>query len=1106
MRDSAPEVVPLRVVVKFRPGLDQGFASALKPDTNTVDLAMATGADPRVAALVSKHGIRAVKPAFGHHAHQRMMMGLSEAQIQQNTRQRFPLRAARASGPGVLPDLSASYILDLGPGPAGQREAALQSLRSEPDVVYAEEDRTVAVSFSPNDPDYVSGDLYGLNVLDCGTAWDSAQGSGVVVAVVDTGVDYNHPDIQDNIWTNPHPDENGYINDVKGWDFIGPTYTQPTQGNDPYDREGHGTHVAGTIAAVGNNGIGVIGVAWQAKIMIVKGLDDTGTGLDSTLAEAIVYAADEGADVINASWGEPGISQTLKDAVDYAHGMGVVIVVAAGNNDIDASGFCPANLPNVIAVAATDESNQKASFSNYGSKIDVAAPGVDILSLQAGTTNYISMSGTSMAAPHVSGVAALILSLHPAYTNEQVRQVLRTSADDLGTVGRDDIYGYGLVNAAQALQAAVPLEAKILSPMEATAINGAVALTGTAQGPGFASYTVDYGSGDLPASWTVIQSSTTSVSNGSIGSFNPSALPDGLYTVRLRAVNATGHVFSDQIQINVQYLAITSPLPPAAYSLTTEVKPGASLQITGTATGPSFKKYKLQWAPGVGATSGWSTSGITLPNGSAQVASGVLGTWAVPATASGDYTIQLVVTDSTFSSVLNTTVYCEPSLLSPGFPQFAGTVNYADSALPARLPNGTTRFIYCNGFSPSGTTCLSYATDGTFASVALDQGSDVQPAVGPLDGTAAGDEVVISDRFALKIFSANLALVRTITTGRQQIFGLHLTRLADLDNDGVPEILDVAQDSDPTGRWYASTGALYVYKSNGQLFSSNYPLTITSPLTPAGFSDVKYIAVDLNHDGRKEIVLAVLSLDATSYTLEAFNADGTPYQPWPTPSFPASWIFSMSAADLNHDGTSEIIITGVQSGQTQIRVVNGDGTVRPGWPVSLAGTEAYSTAVGDLNGDGLNEIVVGTNQGLYVLHQDGTMATGWPLLGTFREPVIADIDNDGKAEIIISHSTPVWTSVPYLDVRLTAYRGDGSILKDWRLFGSAGRQAFFGVPAVGDFNGDGKTDIAVQTSLIEGGGVSGDLQNGAFTVLTTGTTFNPSRADWVCNFRDPQES
>src|SRR6185369_7783276 len=175
-------------------------------------------------------------------------------------------------------------------------------------------------------------DLWGVKKIGAPSAWDTTAGAGVVVAVVDTGIDFTHPDLAGNIFTNPKEipgngiddDHNGYVDDYQGWNFV-------ASNNSPIDDHGHGTHVAGTIAASGNNGIGVIGVAWQAKVMPLKGLSSTGSGWDSDLAHAIIYAADNGADVISNSWGGFGQSQTEADAVAYAYSLGAVVVAAAGN-------------------------------------------------------------------------------------------------------------------------------------------------------------------------------------------------------------------------------------------------------------------------------------------------------------------------------------------------------------------------------------------------------------------------------------------------------------------------------------------------------------------------------------------------------------------------------------------------------------------------------------------------------------------------------------------------------------------------------------------------------------------------------------------------------
>lgn len=367
------------------------------------------------------------------------------------------------------------YVLII-PGGSTVPEVVKQ-IEKEESISYAEPNFVVSTAATPNDPYwFTSGswgqsydDLWGLKKIQADKAWDLSTGSeSITVAVIDTGLDFTHEDLQGNFWNNPgeigdgkennkiDDDNNGYIDDWRGWDFV-------NNDNDPTDDYGHGTHVAGTIGAVGNNSVGVVGVNWNIKLMGVKFLNASGRGYDDGASASLIYAANNGARLSNNSWGGYGYSKLISDAIDYAYNKGSTTIAAAGNDDSDARDFTPANHPNAIAVAATDYLDIKASFSNYGPKIDVAAPGVNVLSLKAAGTdmygdgsrtvgnNYMYASGTSMASPHAAGLAALVLSADPSLTNEQLRQVLRESADDLGDPGKDDIFGYGRINADKAL-------------------------------------------------------------------------------------------------------------------------------------------------------------------------------------------------------------------------------------------------------------------------------------------------------------------------------------------------------------------------------------------------------------------------------------------------------------------------------------------------------------------------------------------------------------------------------------------------------------------------------------------------------------------------------
>ena len=1045
--------------------------------------------------------------------------------VSPGSRPRFAARAARAEG-ARLPDLGRTWVLDLGSRPPAERAAALAALRADPGVAWAEEDKIVRLAYVPNDPSYSSfgswgqpyDDLYGLKKIGTTAAWDAARGQGVVVAVVDTGIDYNHPDIDGNVWVNAgeipgngvDDDGNGYVDDWRGWDFIGASYAVATPDNDPYDGHGHGTHVAGTIAAEGDNGIGVVGVAWRARVMAVKGLDDAGFAFDSTLAAAVVYAADQGADVVNASWGGMGTSQAVADAVEYAHGSGVVFVAAAGNSNSDARLFYPASSPRAVVVSALDPADQKASFSNFGRKVDVAAPGVDILSLARGTGGYVRFQGTSMAAPHVSGVAALILQRHPEFTNDQIRGVLRASATDLGPPGRDDTFGYGRVDAAEATSFDHALETRITAPTEGAAVRAPVTVRGTAAGPGFDRYVLEVGRGDGPTAWTTIHESATPVTAGDLGLFDPSTLVDDVYTLRLRGVTTSARTFTDEVRVDVRYLGFTSPEESPVPSITSVAKPGAPLSLIGRATGPSFAGYRIEWAPGRNAASGWSTQGVTLSAGGAlPVVDGLLGVWTPSAGLAGEHTLRIVVQNSGFTSERSTTVYLEPDLATPGWPRFMPLSGggFSIGAVPVRQADGRMRLVLC-GRADFGrrADCRSFDSDGAGPTLSIERPGDGQPVAGELD-PAPGEELVVADGQALHILAADLTPLRDVVSPRLERFGLHLISLADLDDDGTLEIIAIARKTDATQEGFYFTGALHVYRANGQPYSAQYPVDVVSPTSAVGWVEASSLAVDLNGDRRKEILVVLLDQERTRYNVLAYNADGSRYAAWPPLAFATDSVDQPIAADLDHDGAPEIVLYEGAAGQTtqRLRVLSRDGTNRPGWPVAFdgnAGVNVGGVSVADLDGDGRDEILVTVFGGLRVFRHDGTehATFRWPIFIAPGQPLVADVDGDGAAEIVVSYQAA------YRDVRLRVMSAAGALEREWRLFGLNGEYAVHGQPTIGDFTGDGKTDIAVHLPLIAGGGPGGVLRDGALSVLTTAAPFDPARADWPLQYHDPQNS
>jgi subtilisin family serine protease len=377
--------------------------------------------------------------------------------------------------------------------PLGAEQMAIAQLRRDARVRYAELNYRVHAQEIPSDEKWP--EQWALQRIAAPEAWDIAHCQGTVVAVLDTGVHLEHPDLRNALWTNSgevpnnglDDDGNGKVDDVHGWHFYLNCSTgtcQPYENPIIQDDNGHGTHVTGIATAETGNGIGIASVSWGAQAMIVKVLDEYGDGYYSDIAAGIVYATDNGAQVINLSFGGDQPSQLLQDAVDYAHQKGVLLVAAAGNDG--GMVLCPAACEHVVAVAATDRDDQRAVFStgasNHGPEVDIAAPGKGIVSTWPPPYQYLSREGTSMAAPHVAGAAALLWSWRPDYTNEQIQHRLESQADDVNAEshpGRDPYLGWGRLNLYQALAGLPPGPTLTPSPTRTTTPTATATVTPT---------------------------------------------------------------------------------------------------------------------------------------------------------------------------------------------------------------------------------------------------------------------------------------------------------------------------------------------------------------------------------------------------------------------------------------------------------------------------------------------------------------------------------------------------------------------------------------------------------------------------------------------------
>jgi subtilisin family serine protease len=366
----------------------------------------------------------------------------------------------RAAGAKVIQHepLAGWYRIRLPQG-VDSREAA-EAYDKLPWVKYAEPNYLVRAALVPDDTLYSERQAWYYDLINAPAGWDMERGEpSVIVAVLDTGVDLQHPDLRDKIWTNDREDppngfdddHNGCIDDVHGCNFL---LAPPS--TDPSDDHGHGTMVAGMIGARSNNGEGVAGVAWGATLLPVKVLDSTGTGTSSDVAQGIIYAAKSGARVINMSMARSTPSLALEGAVQEAHDrFGVVLVSAAGNEGHAGVGF-PAAYRQVIAVGSFDHAdpNARASFSNWGPEIAVAAPGVDVFSTYVGE-GYAQSLGTSFSAAFVSGLVALLISQDPDRTDDDIRELLHFTSGDLPDADAPNWDGWGRMDIGRALSSRV---------------------------------------------------------------------------------------------------------------------------------------------------------------------------------------------------------------------------------------------------------------------------------------------------------------------------------------------------------------------------------------------------------------------------------------------------------------------------------------------------------------------------------------------------------------------------------------------------------------------------------------------------------------------------
>ncbi|MBK8946463.1 MAG: S8 family serine peptidase [Ignavibacteriae bacterium] len=437
------------------------------------------------------------------------------------------------------------------------QESILLELKSNSEIEYIQKSVNYKIDLAPIDSLY--DEQWGLQNINAEKSWDliPQNSETIILALIDTGIDYLHPDLKNQIFRNQgelgidkngnnksnngiDDDENGFVDDFSGWDFVNKTeiynseinYDFTNWDNDPIDEHGHGTNIAGIIGAE-HNEIGIAGINPKIKILNLRAFDKNGNGEEDDAASAIIYAVNMGAKIINMSWGDSEYSQVLKDVLDFAYSNGVILVGSSGNSGSNLPHY-PSSFSNVISVGAIQKDKTIASFSNYGSTIDLVAPGSQVITTNL-NNSYKSVSGTSISTPFVSAAISIILSFNN-FNNEEIKQIIKTTCNDLGEAGWDDKFGAGNLDLEKALKFLLPSEIKInYPPNEFYTSEENIKINISCISPSFKSYNLQYGIGLNPTRWINIdlQNNQYQILNEDVYSFDLSKLVDTTYTIQL---------------------------------------------------------------------------------------------------------------------------------------------------------------------------------------------------------------------------------------------------------------------------------------------------------------------------------------------------------------------------------------------------------------------------------------------------------------------------------------------------------------------------------------------------------------------------------------------
>lgn len=926
------------------------------------------------------------------------------------------ITGSNAAAPLVVPITNVLNASIIKAAPAGTLER-LQSLGFK--VTKA---LPIKVSLSESVP-HIQADKVWSQVVD--TSGRAITGLGITIGIIDTGIDYTHPSLGG--CAREQFESGTCAKVVGGHDWV-------DDDNDPMDEHFHGTHVAGIAAGNGT----LRGVAPDAHLFALRVLDADGFGSTADVIRAIEWSTDPNGDgdfsdrldVINLSLGAPGGSPDSPDslAADAATDAGVVVVVAAGNAGPDATTIgSPGASRKAITVGASDKADAIADFSSRGPvfsggesipKPDLVAPGVGICAAKLSTSQrrtcrdsaHTSLSGTSMATPHVTGVVALMKQARPDASPTLIKALLKDTSvklrDESGASIALSAQGAGRVNALAATKAALTGETPPIASIQTSGeiYLSQTAIIGSAMGSGFDRYELFYRA-ESATEEKLITSSTTSITNGTLGFFDTSLLASGRYTLRLVVYTASGTA-EDSVNVSLRHLAITDPVLPKEAEISQRMIQGQSdrISIHGRVNGDSLQKYTLEVCWNFSDTQGCSSQGVdTTSEGVTQVVDGELGTIdisALPTLRRGLYEIRL-------------------------------TAAYADRASETIAQGFYLNPNMLRGFHPD-LICDNGSACGDIGS---------QPLVADINGDGAPEVIYTLSRHIHVVDKSGQDLPGWPRGVDQTL--LTAPSVGDIDGDGKPEV--VAQGFDVRSSTQA-LATVYAFHFDGTPVQG-WPYRFDGdPATLQRYLGDFITVADINGDSAAEVVLS---------PTEVLDGQGNRLAGWPTelPDLPADqfrMFGGFAVQDLNNDGSKEIIWSATHwrdwvytGGEHSVVVVQnsaGDVTLKR----AIDGLIPTGPIIVDVNGDGAREIaafarsnVRGTSE-IYVLDISGNTLPGWPyrtsnlIFGdvVFTASIIgADINGDGRAEII-THSD--------IDTRVVYYENDTPVAKrpnDYRLSG-----------------------------------------------------------------------